>query len=112
MTFTKTSKNPVIIGLLYADYCRYCHELVPIWNEMYTNIENKSYNPRPKYKIIEKSNLGELEKFNDKNSKLLKGERVKYDGFPTLFKINNGKIEYYTGSREPVLMEKWFMLGV
>jgi len=103
------NKRPVIIGLIHAKWCGHCRNLIPIWNKMRTNIDQKPYRPPPQYMVIEHSNLGELDRFNNENSLYLKNQRVQADGFPTIFKINNGNIDYYKDVREPNSLEKWFM---
>lgn len=103
------SHKPVTIGLIYANWCRHCQKLMPIWDAMRTSIDDKSYRPPPKYMVIEQSNLGELDRFNSENAAYLKNERVHYNGFPTIFKIKDGKIDYYKDSRDPSSLEKWFM---
>ena len=47
-----------------------------------------------------------------------KFEKIKEDynidlnanGYPTLFKIQNGKVEYYNGAREKEAMKSWFII--
>lgn len=103
------SHKPVTIGLIHANWCGHCRNLMPIWNKMRSNIDRKSYRPPPQYMMVEHSNLGELDRFNNENSEYLSGQRVQHDGFPTIFKIRDGKIDYYKESRDPDSLEKWFM---
>jgi hypothetical protein len=42
-----------------------------------------------------------------KISKKLKGGEVRVDGFPTLFKIFGGNIEYYSGQRNSSSLLNW-----
>ena len=37
-----------------------------------------------------------------------KGGEVKADGYPTLFKIVNGKVEYFNGMRNYENIKNWF----
>ena len=103
------SHKPVTIGLIHANWCGHCRNLMPIWDQMRSNIDRKPYRPPPQYMIVEHSNLGELDRFNSENSAYLNGQRVQHDGFPTIFKIRDGKIDYYKDSRDPDSLEKWFM---
>ena len=99
----------ITIGLIYAKWCIHCHHLIPIWNQMVNNIKKKSYQSSPQYIVIEHSNLKNVDEFNNQNSDYLNNERVQHNGFPTLFKIQNGKIDYYYGPKDPYTLEKWFM---
>jgi len=105
------NRRPVIIGLIHAKWCGHCRNLMPAWQQMRTNISHKPYHPPPQFMEVEHSNLGMLDQFNSENSAYLNGQSVKSDGFPTIFKIRNGNIEYYKDMREPSIMEKWFMDG-
>jgi hypothetical protein len=40
-------------------------------------------------------------KINDKSV------RVQANGFPTIFKIQHGHLEYYSGNRDPVALKQW-----
>jgi len=109
---TRTStKQPVVIGLIHAKWCGHCRNLMPIWHQMRNNISQKPYQPPPQYMEVEQSNLDMLDNFNQENSTYLKGQRIQSDGFPTIFKIRDGNIDYYKDMREPITMEKWFMDG-
>lgn len=106
---TIDSHKPVTIGLIHANWCGHCRNLMPIWDKMRYNIDHKPYRPPPQYMIVEQSNLGELDRFNNENAAYLNNQRVQHDGFPTIFKIKDGKIDYYKDSRDPDSLEKWFM---
>ena len=52
-------------------------------------------------------NGNKLGKFNQKCKGICK-QKLTADGYPTLFKITGGRLEKYSGSREPTLMADWF----
>jgi thiol-disulfide isomerase/thioredoxin len=104
----------VVCGLVFANWCGHCMMLKPKWRQMVDNIRKKvksNVYHEPMFLPFEDSKLDKLREFNENNAVYLNGEKVSHEGFPTLFKIDNGKIEYYTGSREPEAMEKWYMMN-
>jgi len=106
------SGKRVVCGLVFANWCGHCIALKPQWKKMVKNIHKGVKHNRyhePVFIPFEHGKIEKLQEFNSKNAKYLDGKAVTYDGFPTLFKINNGAIEYYKGTREPAPMEQWFM---
>ena len=104
----------IVCGLVYANWCGHCAALKPKWAQMYKNIhakvrKNKYYDPL--FASFEDTNLDLLREFNEKNADYLDNQSVEHSGYPTLFKIQDGKISYYNGEREPEPMERWFMMG-
>lgn len=106
-------KKPVVIGLIYAEWCGHCQALKPEWNLMKTNIgkkcKNKEYSSPPQYMEIEHNNKGYIDTFNKQYANHLVNPPLKYNGYPTIFRIQDDKIDYYNGSRNADVMEKWFM---
>jgi hypothetical protein len=43
------------------------------------------------------------------SKKYLNGESIHVNGYPTIFKIENGKIHYYNGARKRHQMLKWIL---
>lgn len=98
-------KNHTIIGVVHAKWCGHCQVLMPKWrtfkNQMKNNkqisvidIEDGDHN--------KESRLAQLNlKINDKSVK------IEANGFPTIFKIVNGNLEYYSGNREPDALKNW-----
>lgn len=109
-------KNTLIIGKIYADWCGHCIALVPEWKKMkqmiyHKRIENANVifkelgdTKENKKKGIKLDSL--IAKFNTENRK--GQEPIKIDGgFPTIFKIYNGKLEYYKGARDAKSIFEW-----
>lgn len=102
----------VVCGLVYANWCGHCVALKPKWIQMTKNIRNKIRKNQyyePMFAPFEDSKMDLLREFNEKNSDYLDKEMVKYSGYPTLFKIQNGTISYYDGKPETEPMERWYM---
>lgn len=114
MTHNKNKKS-LIIGRIHAKWCGHCKTLDPKWKKMVGNIKNGvkngKYRKYPHIEDMESDSIsqGKLKKFNNENKEYFGGNEISYDGFPTLFKVEGGKIEYYGGEREPEHMENWFM---
>ncbi len=123
-TKKKTKKNILHVGKIYADWCGHCQSLQPEWAKMKNDmklamgrslqnihIEFVEIGDTPKNKAKGLTVEGMITKYNGKhlpNSV----EKVKSDGYPTLFKVLNGKLEYYTGNRDASSMYTWYMNGV
>ena len=108
-------KPELIVGKIYADWCGHCQALKPKWDEMKKNIGGKceKYNcEKPKYVEIEDKEMSKLEEFNNENKDIMGGEKVVSSGYPTLFKVYGGKVEYYNEERDADKMENWFMKEV
>jgi thiol-disulfide isomerase/thioredoxin len=92
--------SPIIIGKVYADWCGYCQALKPKWEQL------KKILPKGRVQTVE---IEETE--TDKRSQFEKKHKktINVSGYPTIFKIVNGKIEYYSGPREPEDMKRWVL---
>jgi thioredoxin domain-containing protein 10 len=78
--------NEVELLLFYADWCPFCKEANPAWNELKTDYENKSING---YKIIfteiDCSNQDDIEV-----SKIM--DKYSIEGYPTIKLIKDGQL--------------------
>ena len=96
----KENKNAIV--LVYADWCTYCRQMKPEWNEMKNrlgaNIETIE---------IEDSDFDKDMKIRDIEDRKLNGEQLKILGYPTMFKIHNGRADYYGGNRTVDAMTEW-----
>jgi thiol-disulfide isomerase/thioredoxin len=92
--------SPIIVGKVYADWCGHCQALKPKWEQL------KRILPKGRVQTVE---IEEAE--TDKRAQFEKTHKktINVSGYPTIFKIVNGKIEYYTGPREPEDMKRWVL---
>lgn len=100
-------KNVIIVGKVYADWCGHCQMLKPEWAKMKKHMHSIKGNKRILFVEVEEkqieSKLRQLEK--DQNV------TIQTDGYPTLFKIDNGKVQYYNGDRQSSAMTNWYLRG-
>jgi thiol-disulfide isomerase/thioredoxin len=99
----KKQRKPVIVGLIHAHWCGHCQTLMPIWKKMLKG--NKMFD----IVEIESSETDKDTRMADINSKLSKDSpKLEANGFPTIFKVKNGILEYYNQARQADIMYKWF----
>jgi len=89
-TVREVGENKKIIGRFYANWCGHCQRMAQDWKKVVQllNDELKGFS----YFNIEHGN--NMEKHKKNLEQHVKGE-VKVDGFPTIFKVIDGKIEYF-----------------
>ena len=117
------NKKSVVMGIIYAKWCDHCKDLIPAeddtesppkWQQTIDAIKQKSNKTKDMYYLTieddEIKNGNKLGKFNEKCKGICK-QKLTADGYPTLFKITGGRLEKYSGSREPTLMADWFIRG-
>lgn len=102
----KNQRKPVTIGLIHASWCGHCQMLLPEWKKMKASMRGANYN----YLEIEDSDPHKDRKIALVNSRL-KGDKLAVNGYPTIYKVHNGKLEYYQGERTAHAMQKWFSDG-
>ena len=102
------SHTSTIVGLVSADWCKYCQKLAPEWIKMKTILEKANFpHELQEFKDI---NIHVLDKFNRENAEFLHHQKVNNRPVPTIFRIgSSGKIEYYKGDRKAHAMANWFM---
>ena len=103
----KNPKNKVIVGKVYANWCGHCKNLKPEWNRMKTNIHKKKGKKHIVYAEVEENEIGTKLQNIEKTHNV----KVNVTGYPTLFRIVGGKIEYYNGNRESRQMADWYLNG-
>lgn len=90
-------KEKTIVGKLYADWCGHCSALVTPWNDM-------------EKKVGKEVDVVSFEETKDKNklAEFQKKHKVAVqEGYPTLFRIDGGKISYYNGGRDTTSLINW-----
>ena len=105
----KQQQQKQVIGKIYADWCGHCTALIPEWKIMKDNIQN-NFPDKYIFSEIEETNKDtEVAKIN--KMFVYKSNKVDVQGgYPTIYKIQNGKVEYYTGARQAPDMESWFIM--
>lgn len=100
-------KGVIVVGKVYANWCGHCQALKPEWAKMKRNIHNKNGKNRIVFVEIEESEINsKLNKLNQEHN-----VNVQANGYPTLFRIEGGKVDYYGGNRESSQMSQWFLKG-
>ncbi len=89
-----------IVCKIYANWCGHCQDLKPVWAEL-KNIMSTNKNVT----MIEieesemKEKMGTLKNICKKD--------IDVNGFPTIVKICNKKVEYYKGERSVEALRAW-----
>ena len=97
-------QNGVIIGLIFANWCGHCKALKPEWASM-----KKMMARNNQCKIIEiDADVNKDQQIAQINIGV-KGQKLVANGFPTVFKKKNGRIEYYNGERNAKAIGAWAM---
>lgn len=117
----KTGKRVIHVGKIFADWCGHCQTLKPEWEKMKKNIQLQLgrvlHNVHVRFVEIGDTEQnkskgltvdGMTEQFNSENGCT---PVLKSDGYPTLFKVVDGKLEYYSGERNADAMYNWYMQG-
>ncbi len=114
----KDLKHKICVGKIFADWCGHCVALKPEWDKMKKMI--KQHNTKKTH--FDFCEIGDTEQNNMKGltvDKMLIKLNKKYfpngeqkvailEGFPTIFKIRDNKLEYYSGPRIAEEMYTWF----
>jgi len=105
----KTKKNLhngegiVTVGLIYANWCGHCQALKPEWQKMKSNMNKGSY----QFHEIEDSDKMKDIKIHKLNKRIRNG-KLSANGYPTIFKVKGGNLEYYQGERTSEQMGGFF----
>jgi hypothetical protein len=102
----KRGKPVITVGLIHASWCGHCQALKPEWKKMKKGMHGTNCN----YLEIEDSDPHKDRKIAHVNSRL-KGEKLVANGYPTVFKIRGGNLEYYQGERSAPALQQWFKGG-
>jgi len=100
-------KKVIVVGKVYANWCGHCKSLKPEWKKMKKRVYSRRGNKQVVFEEIEEKQM------TNKLPKLKKHHGVDIDvnGFPTVFKIENGKVDYYSGNRNAEEMARWYLKG-
>ena len=87
----KKDKQPVIVGKFYSNGCGHCISMQKEWHVFEKYLKKKM--PHVKIKNVEQSEIEEGKQHV--NNLLHPHAKVEVNGFPTIFKFKNGKINYF-----------------
>jgi|LauGreDrversion4_2_1035121.scaffolds.fasta_scaffold00999_12 hypothetical protein len=102
-THAKT-KPLVIAGMVFAVWCGHCKALKPEWKKLKNMLKSDH---RVQLEQVEQSQ--ENTKLVRLNNQYLSHspQKIVANGYPTIFKIVDGKVEYYNGERDAIKMFNW-----
>jgi thiol-disulfide isomerase/thioredoxin len=102
---SNNNNNNIVIGKISASWCGHCVALQPIWDKVLKNPGNSFVN----FLNIEKEKDAEAVEIIRINSELLPNseEKLESNGYPTIFKIDNGILEYYKEDRDEPTINNW-----
>lgn len=101
-TSNKDSKNSskIRVVLVHAEWCGVCKNLKPHWEQFENHIKN---NPLIEIKKIQDTVYkDELKKLEEETNK-----EMLVEGFPTIFMIKDGNVEYFNGERTKHGLVSW-----
>lgn len=90
------------IVLIYANWCPHCQSMKPQWNELKNQLGSTIETIE-----IEDSDFDKDIKLRNIENNKLNGEKIEVYGYPTMFKIKNGRADYYGGNRTASEMYNW-----
>jgi thiol-disulfide isomerase/thioredoxin len=98
------NNNIVYIIKIWAEWCGHCKTLNEIWDIIKDQVKDKNI----EFIELEDNEIknGALSKLNKRLNLIGKNEII-IDGYPTLVKINKGKMEKYEGIRDVSSLVNW-----
>ena len=101
------SSKQIFVGRLHANWCIHCKSLKPEWAKM-KKILSKT-NGKYRFVSIEQSKEAhDLERLNKYLGIVEDDKKVQMkEGYPTIFKVVDGVVEYYNGPRMTQNLVNW-----
>jgi thiol-disulfide isomerase/thioredoxin len=103
----------VLIGKIYANWCPHCMTLKPEWSKMKKSIRNKLGKMNNiKVQFVEIEQGQEEDKVGRINRVYLRNSDKKLavqQGYPTIFRISGGQVDYFEGGRNAQEMEAFYL---
>jgi len=101
------NSKQVFVGRLHANWCIHCKSLKPEWAKM-KKILSKT---KGKYRFVsieQSKEARDLERLNKYLGLVEDEKKVQMkEGYPTIFKVVDGVVEYYNGPRMTQNMVNW-----
>lgn len=97
-----------VVGKIYSNGCGHCVAMEKPWDDLKNSLKEEKI----VFKDIEASSNMDAE-LKTLNETYLNGSEQKVSlqqGFPTIYKIDNGKVSYYDGIRETEPMKSWILI--
>ena len=91
--------SKTVVGKLYMIGCGHCDALEEPWNQMKKKV-NKKVIVAGDIEAAQTNELNELNKQHGANVAV-------QGGYPTIYKIVDGKVEYYNGERTAAKLVSW-----
>ena len=116
-THKRKPQITVVYGKLHSVMCGHCIALEPAWKKVDKHFQSYNRNFPHSHTVykevsIESSNLGVG--IAETNNTYLSNSPTKIEspmGFPTIFRIYDGKLEYFNGNRDYNTLLRWFSRG-
>jgi hypothetical protein len=100
-----TSNQMKVVGKIYLNGCGPCGLLKEPWEDLTISLKGIVV-----FKDIEASNMDkELVELNNTYLSGNKQQVSLQEGFPTIYKIDKGKVSYYNGIRDMEPMKSWIL---
>lgn len=99
--------SKTVVGKIYADWCGYCQMMQNDWEKLKTDLAKGGA-----FEFAEIEQKDEPDAVDNINKTHFEGTRTQLalqGGYPTVFKIKNGKLSYFNGERTYSAMKKWFL---
>jgi thiol-disulfide isomerase/thioredoxin len=104
-------QSVVVVGRVYADWCGHCRAMAKDWEKIKDHFETqtKKYpHSKTKYEVIS-INSDEMSVKKPQVEKMyLSNTEIVVKGYPTIFRIIDGKLDYYSGARTYSNLVRWF----
>lgn len=101
------NSKQVFVGRLHANWCIHCKSLKPEWAKM-KKILSKT---KGKYRFVsieQSKEARDLERLNKYLGLVEDDKKVQMkEGYPTIFKVVDGVVEYYNGPRMTQNLVNW-----
>jgi thiol-disulfide isomerase/thioredoxin len=101
------SSKQIFVGRLHANWCIHCKSLAPEWARM-RKILSKT---KDKYRFVsieQSKEARDLERLNKYLGLVEDEKKVQMkEGYPTIFKVVDGVVEYYNGPRMTQNLVNW-----